>query len=827
MGGAGVPILDGLFQDLRFAWRSLRRRPGFTALTVLTLGLGIGATSAIFSVVNGVLLRPLPYDRPEDVVIVHTRLEGNARGELSLPEYLEVREQARSFTSAAAFSNGSLTLTGSGTPERLQAGFVTAEAIPLLGVSPARGRAFAAEEDLPGRPPAVLLSDGLWRRRFGADFDVVGRTLILDDMPTAVLGVMPPGFQLPAHHAGPGMELWTLLQLDPAVDRSERGWHWLTVMGRLRQGTSVHGAGREVSALMTGMLRRYPNEYDANFNGSVSPASEELVGDIRPVILVLMGAVGLLLLIACSNVASLFVARAEARQREIALRAALGARAGRIVRQLLTESVVLAAAGGLLGLLLATYGIRALVAAAPPTLPRLGAIDMDGWVLAFTAAITLSTGIFFGLAPALQAARPDLSRPLSESGRGGGAGLGRQRFRRGLVVSQIALALVLVAAAGLLLQSFARMRGVDPGFVPQGLLTGRVELSPVRYESNQQIRAFYEQLVRRLESLQGVRSAAVVKALPMTQLELGDWSFVREGRHSLPPKPSEWNLAYWQTMSPGYFETMEIPVLRGRGVEAGDRIGASGVAVINRTLARQVWPEGDALGQRILLGGGATDSIWRTIVGIVGDVRHRGLDSEPRPEIYLPHAQFPAGTGTPLRSLRIVLRTEGEPARLTGAMRAAVAGLDPDLPVVEVQTMEVALGAWAAERRLTMLLVGIFALLALTLGAVGVYGVMAHLVVQRTREIGIRIALGALPREVLGLVLSQGVRLAVLGIAAGLVVALAATRLLAGLLFGVGPGDPATFLVTAATLGLVATAASLLPALRATHTDPITVIRSD
>ena len=825
MGGAGVPILDGLFQDLRFAWRSLRRRPGFTALTVLTLGLGIGATSAIFSVVNGVLLRPLPYDRPEDVVIVHTRLEGNARGELSLPEYLEVREQARSFTSAAAFSNGSLTLTGSGTPERLQAGFVTEEAIPLLGVSPARGRAFAAEEDLPGRPPAVLLSDGLWRRRFGADPDVVGRTLILDDMPTAVLGVMPPGFQLPAHHAGPGMELWTLLQLDPAADRSERGWHWLTVMGRLRQGTSVHGAGREVSALMTGMLRRYPNEYDANFNGSVSPASEELVGDIRPVILVLMGAVALLLLIACANVASLFVARAEARQREIALRAALGARAGRIVRQLLTESLVLAAAGGLLGLLLATYGIRALVAAAPPTLPRLGAIDMDGWVLAFTAAITLSTGIFFGLAPALQAARPDLSRPLSESGRGGGAGLGRQRFRRGLVVSQIALALVLVAAAGL--QSFARMRGVDPGFVPQGLLTGRVELSPVRYESNQQIRAFYEQLVRRLESLQGVRSAAVVKALPMTQLELGDWSFVREGRHSLPPKPSEWNLAYWQTMSPGYFETMEIPVLRGRGVEAGDRIGASGVAVINRTLARQVWPEGDALGQRILLGGGATDSIWRTIVGIVGDVRHRGLDSEPRPEIYLPHAQFPAGTGTPLRSLRIVLRTEGEPARLTGAMRAAVAGLDPDLPVVEVQTMEVALGAWAAERRLTMLLVGIFALLALTLGAVGVYGVMAHLVVQRTREIGIRIALGALPREVLGLVLSQGVRLAVLGIAVGLVVALAATRLLAGLLFGVGPGDPATFLVTAATLGLVATAASLLPALRATHTDPITVIRSD
>jgi len=820
-------MIDVFRHDLRYALRSLRQRPGFTALTVLTLALGIGATSAIFSVVNGVLLRPLPYDQPEGVALVHTRLDGTPGRELSLPEFFDLREQSRSFTRMAAFSNGSLTLTGSGTPERLQAGFVTADALPLLGVSPVRGRGFAAEEDLPGRPPVVLLSDGLWRRRFGADPEIIGRTLILDDLPTTVLGVMPPGFQLPSHYAGPGMELWTLMQLDPAVDRSERGWHWLTVMGRLRPGVDIEAANRETAGLMAAMLQRYPNEYDANFTGSVSPAADVLVGGIRQVILVLMGAVGLLLLIACANVASLFLARAEARQREIAVRAALGARASRIVRQLLTESAALAVAGGLLGLLLAMWGVRGLVAAAPPTLPRLDTIGMDGWVLAFTAAVTLTTGLLFGLAPALQSARPDLAGALAEGSRGGSAGVRRQRFRRGLVVSQIALALVLVAAAGLLIQSFARMRGVDPGFVLEGLLTARVELSPVRYESNEKIRAFYERLVQRLEALPGVRSAAVVKALPMMQLELGDWSFVREGHHSLPPKPSEWNMAYWQTMSPEYFETMRIPLLQGRGVEATDRIGSPGVAVVNRTLARQVWPNGDAVGQRILMGGGATDSIWRTVVGVVGDVRHRGLDAEARPEIYLPYAQFPAGTGTPQRTLRIVLRSESDPVQLTGALRAAVAELEPDLPVTEIQTMEEALGAWAAERRLTMMLVAGFALFALALGAVGVYGVMAHLVMQRTREIGIRIALGALPREILGLVLSQGAWLAGLGIAVGLAGALAATRLLTHLLFGVGPTDPGTFVATAAALAVVAGVASLLPALRAVRTDPVDALRTE
>jgi len=818
---------DALRQDIRHAIRGFLQRPGFSALTVLTLALSIGAATAIFSVMQGVLLLPLPYERPDQVLMVHSRWEGNSRGPLSLPEYWDLREQSRSFSRLAAYSNGSLTLTGSGLPERLRAGYLTVDALPLLGVAPARGRRFAAEEDLPGRPAVVILSDGLWRRRFGADPDVIGRALTLDDQPTTVIGVMPSGFQLPTHYAVPGMELWTLLQLDPAVDRSERGGHWLETIGRLRPGVDAVSADGEVAALVSAMRERYPNEYQDEFAGFVASADEELVGDIRPVILVLMGAVGLLVLIACANVAGLLLARAEGRQREIALRAALGARAGRLVRQLLTESVVLALAGGLLGLLLAMWMVRGLVAVSPPTVPRLEAIGIDGWVAAFTAALTLGTGLLFGLAPALHAARPDLFGALMEGGRSGTAGGGRQRFRRGLVVSQIALALVLVIGAGLLIQSFARLRAVDPGFVPEHLLTARLELSPVRYETNARIRGFYQELIRRLEAIPGVRSAATVKALPLTQLELGDWSFLREGRYSLPPRPSEWTMAYWQVVSPGYFGAMRIPLVQGRGIEEADRIGAPGVAVVNRTLARQVWPDGDAVGQRILLGGGATDSVWRTIVGVVGDVRHRGLDAEPRPEIYLPHAQFPAGTGTALRTLRLVLRGEADPVQLTAGVRAAVAGLDPDLPLAEVQTMEEALGAWAAERRLTTVLVGGFAALALLLGAVGVYGVMAHVVVQRTREIGIRIALGAVPREILRLVLAQGAVLAGLGIAAGVAGAYLVTRLLEGLLFQVRPTDPLTFAVTTFLLALVATIASAVPALRATRVDPIEALRAE
>ena len=818
---------DTLAQDIRYAVRSLLQRPGFTVVAILTLALGIGANSAIFSVLHGVLLRPLPYERPEGVVSAHMHWAANPRGPLSVPEFFDLRDRGRSYERVAAYSNGTLTLTGSGRPERFRAGYVSADAFRVLGVVPALGRGFGAEQDLPGQPAVVVLSDGLWRRRFAADPAIVGRTLRLDDLPTTVLGVMPPGFQLPSHYAVPGMEAWTLLQLDPATDRAERGGHFLEVIGRLRDGVTAGGADDEMRALTAGMVAEYPMEYQPDFGGFAVPAMEEAVGNVGSVLIVLMGAVGLLLLIACANVASLLLARAESRQREIAVRAALGARGGRLVRQLMTESLVLAIAGGVAGLLLASWLVHGLVAVAPPTLPRVESIGLNGASLAFAAAVSIATGVLFGVAPAMHATAPNLFLMLTDGGRSGTAGGRRQRFRRGLVVGQIALALVLLVGAGLLIQSFARLRGVDPGFVPDHLLTVRLELSPVRYQSNERIRAYYQELIRRVEAVPGVAAVATVKALPMTQLELGDWNFLEEGKFSRPPRPTEWNVANWQAASAGYFEAMRIPVLEGRGIEEQDRAGSTGVAVVNRTLARRAWPGEDPLGKRILMGGGPTDSVWRTVVGIVGDVRHRGLDADPQPEIYLPHAQFPAGTGTALRSLRLVVRSEGDPAALTAAVRAAVAELDPDVPLAEVQTMEEALGAWAAERKLTMLLVAGFAVVAIVLGAVGIYGVMAQMVAQRTREIGIRIAVGAVPREIIALVFRQSALLAGLGIVAGLLGGLAATRLLAGLLFGIAPADALTFAATAVLLALVATLASLLPALRATRIDPIEALRAE
>jgi putative ABC transport system permease protein len=820
--------MTGLRQDLRYAFRGLWQRPGFTLVAVLTLALGIGANSAIFSVVNGVLLRALPYEQSDRLAMIWGHRNQEPLAEISVPEYWDLRERTRAFAGVAAFADGNVNLTGSGRPERIRAGYLTGNTIPLLGVAPAIGRGFTAEEDLPGGPAVVLLSDGLWRRRFGADPAVVGRVLTLDDTPTTVIGVMPPEFQLPTHYAGAPRELWAPMQLDPAINRAERGWHFLEVIGRLRDGVTLESASAETSSLMRGMLASYPTEYTPEFDGSATAVSQAVVGDVRPALLVLLGAVALLLLIACANVAGLLLARSEARQREIALRTALGAGRPRLVRQLLTESLLLAAAGGLVGLLLAVWGVRGLVLVAPPSVPRLEAVGIDLRVLGYTLGVTLVTGVLFGLAPALHAVRGNLTDALTDGGRAGTTGRVRQRVRQALVAGQVAVALVLVTGAGLLVQSFLRLRQVNPGFVPEGLLTARVELSPVRYQANDAKRRFYEALLERLRSVPGVRSAAIARALPMTgKLEIGDWSFVLEGQAASPPLPTDWRPADWQVVSPGYFATMGIPVRQGRDFAASDRLGAPGAIIINRTLARQVWPEGDALGRRVLLGGGGADSVWRTVVGIVDDVRHRGLAASPRPEMFLPYGQFPAGTGTVPPSMHVVLRAAGDPAALAKALGAAVAGLDPDVPLSGVQTMETAMGSWAAERRLIMLLVSGFAVVALVLGSVGIYGVMAHLVTQREREIGVRMALGALPGQILRLVVSQSAWLVGAGIAAGTVGALAATRVLGSLLFQVRPTDPLTFLATALVLIAAAAGATLVPALRAIRTDPAHALRSE
>jgi putative ABC transport system permease protein len=820
--------MTGFRQDIRYALRGLRQRPGFTLVAVLTLALGIGANTAIFSVVNGVLLRALPYDRPERLAMIWGHRNQEALAELSVPELWDLRERTHAFTGVAAFADGNINLTGTGTPERIRAGYFTANTPAVLGVAPAIGRGFTAEEDLPGGPAVVLLGDGLWRRRFGADPKVIGRVLTLDDTPTTVVGIMPPDFQLPTHYAGAPKELWAPMQLDPATNRGVRGWHFLEVIGRLRNGVALETASAETSSLMRGMLAAYPMEYTPEFDGSATAVSQAVVGDVRPALLVLLGAVALLLLIACANVAGLLLSRSEARQREIALRTALGAGRFRLVRQLLTESLLLAAAGGLVGLLLAVWGVQGLVLAAPPTVPRLDAVGIDLRVLGYTLGVTLLTGILFGLAPALHAVRGDLTGGLTDGGRAGTIGRGRQRVRQALVTGQVAVALVLVTGAGLLVQSFFRLRHVDPGFVPEHLLTARVELSPVRYQANDVKRRFYAGLLERVRSIPGVRSAATARALPMTgKLEIGDWSFVLEGQAASPPLPTDWHPADWQVVSPGYFATMGIPVRQGRDFAVTDRLGAPGAIIVNRTLARQVWPDGDALGRRVLLGGGGADSVWRTVVGIVGDVRHRGLTASPRPEMFLPYAQFPAGTGNAPPAMHVVLRAAGDPSALATALAAAVEAVDPDVPLSGVQTMETAMGSWAAERRLIMLLVSGFALVALVLGSVGIYGVMAHVVAQREREIGVRMALGALPGQILGLVVSQSAVLVGAGIVVGTLGALAVTRLLTGLLFQVRPSDPLTFIGTALVLVVAAAGATLVPALRAVRTDPAHALRSE
>jgi putative ABC transport system permease protein len=821
-------MMDTLLRDLRYVLRGMRRQPGFAAIAILTLALGIGANTAIFSVVNGVLLRPLPYDRADRLATIYGHWQLKDRAELSESEYWDMREQARSFERIAAYADGSANLTGSGAPERLTVGYMTADALPVLGVAPVLGRTFTPAEDLPGQPAVVLLADGLWRRRFGADPRIVGRQIMLDDAPATVIGVMPAGFQLPAHYTGRPMEAWAPLGLDPAADRSERGFHYLVTIGRLRDGVSLDAADREVAALMNRMKETWPGKYAAEFAGGASGVPDQVTGAIKPAMLVLLGAVAVLLLIACANVASLLLARSEARAREIALRTALGAARTRVVRQLLTESAVLALAGGGVGLMLAAWGVRGLVLAAPPTIPRLDTIGLDGRVLAFTVLVSGLTGLLFGLAPALHAVGADLTSALIDGGRSGTTGRARQTFRRALVVGQIALALVLVTGSGLLVRSFLTLSRVDPGFDPGHLLTARVDLSPVRYRENDRIRAFYQEVIGRVSALPGVTSAAAARALPMTgRLDIGDWSFVMEGRYSVPVRPEERRHADWQVVTPDYFHTMRIPVRQGRAFDQHDDLRAPGAMIVNETLAQQVWPDGNAVGQRVLLGGGAIDSIWRTVVGVVGNVRHRGLDADARPEMYIPEAQWPAGTGTAQRSLYLAIRTSGDPARLVGPLRATLGSLDPDAPLAEVQTMTDALGSWAAERRLTMLVITLFAILALTLGAVGVYGVMAHLVAQRTREIGIRVALGALPGEILRLVAVQGTTMAALGIVVGTAGSLAATRLLSGMLFHVRPTDPLTFAGTAAILALVAAAATLVPALRATRVDPIEALRSE
>jgi putative ABC transport system permease protein len=817
---------ESLAQDVRIAARGLRRSPGFTLVAVLTLALGIGANAALFSILDAVLLRPLPYASEERVIRVFNHWEGTARADLSPAEYLDLREQVGSLQALGVYADGWANLTGGDRPERVRAAYLSASLFPVLGVGAVAGRTFTEAEDAPGAAPVVVLGHALWSRRFAADPGVLGREIRVDGEPAIVVGVMPPGFALPGELAhGESSDVYLPLRID-RVGIPNRGSHFLQGVARLRPGVTLAGARRELAAVAAGFVRDFPGDYPASmgFGTDAVPVRDAVLGQVRPVLLLLMGAVGVVLLIACVNLASLLLARADARRRELAVRRALGAGRGRLVRLLLTESLLLSLAGGAVGLAIGggLLGLLPLVHA--PDLPRLDQVGIDGGALAFTVGVAILTTLLFGLAPALSAASREAEPVLRESGRGATIGRARRRVRAALVSGQVALAAVLLISAGLLLRSLISLQHVDPGYRTDGVLTAQLSLPASDYPDDREVVEFYRTLLQRLRALPGVVSAGAVTSLPLAT-SLGDLNFRVEGREI--PQGDVSPRADWQAVTPGYFETLGMRLVRGRGLEPHDDARAPGVAVINEAVARRYWPGRDPLGQRLLLGGGAGPG-WVTVVGIVADVRHGSLRDEPEPQMYIPHAQFRFwNAGGAARSLSLVLRTLGDPMAQSGALRQRVSELDPNLTVSEVRTLSSVRSESVARPRFVTLLLGLFATLAALLAAVGIYGLVAYQVTLRIPEIGIRMALGARASSIVRLVLRQGLVLAVAGLLVGVLGALAATRLLAHLLFGVAALDPVTFLSIPLLLVAVALLASWLPARRAARLDPVTVLRAE
>ena len=803
-----------LWHDVRYGARMLVRSPGFTAVAVLALALGIGANTAIFSVVKAVLLNPLPY--PDSDRLVWIRETNPASGILdepaSAPNFNDWRTQSQSFEALAAFSGAAMTLTGEGEPERLTGVATSANFFQVLGVAPALGRGFSPEEEAAGKNRVVVISHGLWQRHFGARPEAIGRTLTLNGNPHTVVGVAPPDFKNPVRGQR-APELWVPIafNFEPTQRRSD----YLSVVGRLKPGTTIEQARADLGAVAARLAQEYPAT-NTGWGVKVVPLHERVVGDVRPALWVLMGVVGFLLLIACANVANLLLARSAARRQEIAVRSALGARRGRLVRQFLTESLMLSVVGGGLGLLLAAWGVELLVALSPGNIPRLDEVGLDSRVLLFTSAVSVATGVLFGLLPALQASKTDLSESLKEGGgRGSTAGRGAGRLRNSLVVSEIAITVVLLAGAGLMIRSFLSIQSVDPGFRPERILTFNFGLPSAKYREDPQLTAFFEQFVARAAQLHGVERAALASALPLAG-GADVLAFSIEGRPAPPPEVVQ--DAEFTSITPDYFDVMGIPLVRGRKFTERDREGAPEVVIVNETMARRYWPNEDPLGKRINLGN-PEQSPWRTVVGVIGDVRRGGLDKEPYPQMHAPLAQAPYNT------VAFVARTSGDPLALVPAVRRELAEQDRDLPLSSVRTMEQVLADSVARRRFQMLLIASFASIGLLLAGVGIYGVISYSVAQRRHEIGVRMALGARAPDILRLVVGQGLGLALAGVGVGLLAAFALTRVLASMLYGVSTTDPVTFVGVALLLAGVALLASYIPARRATKVDPMVALR--
>jgi putative ABC transport system permease protein len=817
--------MDTLRQNLRYAARRLRRSPGFTTVVVLTLALGIGANSAIFSVINTVLLRPFPYRDPGQLVTIDhfypslNNLEAGA----SAPGYRDLRDKGQIFDGVYVQQGWGPALTQIGEARRLTGSRVSGQFHKTLGVNPLLGRALREDEDAPGNHRVAVISHGLWLSEFGGEPGVLGRVVQLNNEPYEIVGVMPPGFH---DFFNRRVEIWAPLALAPeAFSDDRRTNEFLALIARLKPGLDAARAQREMTAFAEQLKVDYPGAYGRTWTLKVKTLTEKSAGSIRPALLVLLGAVGFVLLIACANVANLLLARAAARQKEVAIRSALGASRRMLIGQLLTESLVLSILGGVLGLLLAWTSVRAVVALEPANVPRVEQLGIDGPVLFFTFVVAIVTGLLFGLVPALQASRSNLQDTLKEGGRTSAADRGSHLLRRSLVVAEMALALTLLTGAGLLVRSFARVAEVQPGFDAERLLTFNLALPAAKYDSVAKRVAFWNTLLDRLQSVPGVQGVGATSTLPFS----GGWStgsFTVEGYQPPQGQPGPWGDL--RVVSHAFHSTMDIPLLRGRLFTERDDAGAPAVVVVDDEMVKRFWADVDPIGKRITFGNPQEDSTvsWFTVVGVVAHTKHEGLDAENRVQVYFPVRQaVPVGFGAGFMSLAV--RTAGDPLRTLPVLRQTIQELDRDVPIAAIATMEQNIANSMGQRRFAMLLLGIFATLALVLASIGIYGVMSYAVTQRSRELGVRMTLGATRANVLALVMKSGMGLVLLGAAIGVAGAFAMRRVIEGQLFGVSATDPVTFSVVAAALIGVAALATLVPALRATRVDPAVVIRDE
>jgi len=814
--------MNTLFQDIRFGLRMLLKSPSVSIVATIALALGIGANTAIFSVVNAVLLRPLPFPNSDALfALFETDTQrGLQRGSHSYPNFFDLRAQNTGFERVAAYHSGDFIMTGRGEPARLQGSVVTADLFPLLGVQPMLGRMFLPDEDKPtetGR--VVILSQGLFQRRFNSDPSIINQSITLDGISFTVVGVMPASFEFPIQNDP--VELWTTIAGDASGKEpitAQRGAHFLQVIGRLKNDVTKEQAQADLTTIGSRLEQQYP---DTNTRRTLrlESALTALVGDIRPALLILLGAVACVLLIACANVANLLLARATSRHKEMAIRAALGASRVRVIRQLLTESVLLSLVGGGVGLLLAVWWSDLLVALGKEDIPRAVHVGMDWRVLGFTLGVSLLTGLIFGLAPAFHSSKTELVESLKEGGRGTSEGARRNRVRNVLVVAEIAVAVVLLVGAGLLIQSLWRLQKVNSGLQPENVLTFNVVLPEIKYKSDKQAE-FFVDLKKRLETTPGIQSASSILPLPLN----GDRfviSFEIEGR---PMAPKDHPSADFFTTGVGYFKTMGIPIIKGRDFDDRDKHGSTPVVIVTEAFAQQYFPNEDPIGKRIKPGISTFDdekSTMREIVGVVGNIRNRSLSTESKPAYYVPQTQVP------FSQMVGVVKTVSEPHSSISAVTKEIAAMDHDIPLFGVKSMQEYLSASVAAPRFSTTLLSIFAAVALVLTVVGLYGVMSYSVAQRTNEIGIRLALGAQSRDVLLMVVKQGSTLIVLGLVIGLAGAFALTRLIASLLFGVTAKDPLTFAAVAVVLAIVALLACYVPALRATKVDPMEALRCE